>query len=60
MFGHKAQTPYDLLLGLCQYDCGESISKHSWVQEQYELVRAASKGALKAYDTSTKCSVQRK
>ena len=31
MFGHKAQTPYDNWLGLSQYNCSESVSKHSWV-----------------------------
>ena len=41
MFGCKAQTPCDNWLGLSQYDCSESVSKDSWVQQQFELVWAA-------------------
>ena len=37
MFGHKAPVPCDNWLGLTQYNNSESISKNSWVQEQYEL-----------------------
>ena len=43
MFGHKAPMPCDNWLGLTQYNNSESISKNSWVQEQYELVWAANK-----------------
>ena len=38
MFGHKAQTPCNNCLGLSQYKCSKSISKDSWVYQQYELV----------------------
>ena len=48
MFGCKAQTPWGNWLGLCQYDCGESISKYSWVQHQYELVQAENQWALRS------------
>ena len=37
MFGHKAQTPCDNWLGLSQYNCSESISKDSWIQQQYGM-----------------------
>ena len=48
MFGRKAQTPCDNWLGLSQYDCSESVSKDSWVQQQFELVRAANQRALRS------------
>ena len=35
MFGHKSQIPCDNWLQLSQYNCSESISKDSWIQ-QYE------------------------
>ena len=43
MFGCKAPMPCDNWLGLTQYNNSESISKNSWVQEQYEFVQAANK-----------------
>ena len=46
MFGCKAQTPCDNWLRLSQYDCSESVSKDSWVQQQYEHVWAANQWAL--------------
>ena len=59
MFGHKAPMPCDNWLGLTQYNNGKSISKNSWVQEQYELIWAANKRALKSIQQSTQKSVQR-
>ena len=41
MFGCKAQTPCNNWLGLSQFDCSKSISKESWVQQQYKLLWAA-------------------
>ena len=60
MFAHKAQTPCDHWLGLSQYDCDESVSKSSLVQEQYKLVWAANKWTLKGICQSIQCSAQRK
>ena len=48
MFGCKPQTPCDNWLGFSQYDCSESISKDSWVQQQYELVQAANQWVLRS------------
>ena len=48
MFGCKVQTPCDNWLGLSQYNCSESISKDSWIQQQYELVWAVNKWALRS------------
>ena len=59
MFGCKAQTPCDNWLGLSQYDCSESVSKDSWVQQQFELVRAANQRALRSIRQSTQKSAGR-
>ena len=59
MFGRKAPMPCDNWLGLTQYNNSESNSKNSWVQEQYELVWAANKQALKSIQQSTQKSAQR-
>ena len=48
MFGCKAQTPCDNCLGLSQYNCSKSVLKDSWIQQQYELVWAANKWALRS------------
>ena len=50
--------PCDNWLGMTQYNNSESISKNSWVQEQYELVWAANKWALKSIWQNTKKSAQ--
>ena len=52
MDGCKAQTPCNNWLGLSQYDCSKSISKDLWVQQQYELVRAANQQALRSIQQS--------
>ena len=59
MFGCKAPMPCDNWLGLTQYNNSESISKNSWVQEQYELVWAANKWGPKSIQQSTQKSAQR-
>ena len=59
MFGHKTQTPCDNWLGLSQYNCIESISKDSWIQQQYELVWAANKWALRSIWQSMQKSTER-
>ena len=59
MFGCKAQTPGNNWLGLFQYDCSESISKASWVQQQYELVWAANQWALRSIQQSMQKSAGR-
>ena len=59
MFGCKASMPCDNWLALTQYNSSESISKNSWVQEQYKLVQAANKYALKSIQQSTQKSAQR-
>ena len=59
MFGCKAQTPCDNWLGLSQYDCSESVSKDSWVQQQFELVWAANQRALRSIRQSTQKSAGR-
>ena len=59
MFGRKAQTPCDNWLGLSQYDCSKSVSKDSWVQQQFELVRAANQQALRSIRQSTQKSAGR-
>ena len=59
MFGPKAQTPCDNWLGLSQYDCSESISKDSWVQQQYKLVWAANQQALRSIQQSMQKSAGR-
>ena len=59
MFGCNAQTPCDNKLGLSQYNCSESISKDSWVQQQYELVLATNNWALKGIRQNTQKSVER-
>ena len=48
LFGCKAPMPSYNWLGLTQYNISESISRNSWVQQQYELVWAANKWALKS------------
>ena len=59
MFGYKAQTPCDNWVELSQHNCSESISKDSWVQQQYELVWAVNKWALKSIWQSTQKSTER-
>ena len=59
MFGCKAQTPCDNWLGLSQYDCSKSISKDSWVQQQFELVWAANQWALRSIRQSMQKSAGR-
>ena len=59
MFGCKAQTPCDNWLGLSQYDCSESISKDSWVQQQHEQVQAANQWALRSIQQSMQKSAGR-
>ena len=59
MFGCKAQTPCDNWFGWSQYNCNKSISKDSWVQQQYELVWAANKWALKSIWQITQKSTER-
>ena len=59
MFDHKAPMPCDNWLGLTQYNNSESISKISWVQEQYELVQAANKWVLKSIWQSAQKGAQR-
>ena len=59
MFGCKAQTPCDNWLGLSQYDCSESVSKDSWVQQQFELVQAANQQALRSIQQSMQKSAGR-
>ena len=59
MFGHKAQTACNNCLVLSQYDCSESISKDSWVQQQYELVWAANQWALRSIQQSMQKSAGR-
>ena len=59
MFGCKAQTPCDNWLGLSQYDCSESVSKDSWVQQQFELVWAANQWALRSIRQSMQKSAGR-
>ena len=52
--------PCDNWLGLTQHNnSGESISKNSWVQEQYELVWDANKQVLKSIQQSTQKNAQR-
>ena len=48
MFGCKAQTLCDNWLGLSRYNCSESISKDSWIQQQYKLVWATNKWVLRS------------
>ena len=48
MFGCKAQTPSNNWLGLSQYDCSESVSKDSCIQQQYKLVWTTNKVALRS------------
>ena len=48
MFGHKAQTPCNNWLGLYQYNCSESVSKDSWIQQQYEFIWATNKRVLRS------------
>ena len=48
MFGHKAQMPCDNWLELSQYNCSESISKDSWIKQQYEWLWVVNKWALKS------------
>ena len=43
MFDHKAQTPCNNWLGLSQYNCSESVSNVSWIQQQYDLEQATNK-----------------
>ena len=57
--GQKAQRPCHNWFGLLQYDCGESISKKLWVQEQYILVHTANNMALESIRQSTQSSAQR-
>ena len=59
MFGHKAQIPCDNWLGLSQYNCSESISKDLWIQQQYKLVWAINKWALRDIQQSTEKSAVR-
>ena len=59
MFGHKAQTPCDNWLGLSQYDCSKSVSKDLWIQQQYKLVWATNKQALRSIQQSTQKSAAR-
>ena len=59
MFGCKAPMTCDNWLGLTQYNNSESISKNSWVQEQYEIVWAANKWGPKSIQQSTQKSAQR-
>ena len=59
MFGHKAQTPCDNWLGLSQYNCSKSISKDLWIQQQYKLVWATNKWALRRTQQSTQKSAAR-
>ena len=59
MFGCKAQTPCNNWLGLSQYNCSQSVSKDSWVQQQYELVWAANQWALRSIQQSTQKSAGR-
>ena len=48
MFGHKTETPHDNWLGLVQYNCRESISEDALGQQQYELIQAKNKLALRS------------
>ena len=59
MLGHKVQPPCDKWLGLSQYNCSESVSKDSWVKQQYELVQAGNKLALKSMQQSMQKSADR-
>ena len=47
------------MVGLSQYDCSESISKDSWIQQQYELVWAANQWALRSIQQSMQKSAGR-
>ena len=59
MFGHKAQTLCDNLLGLNNYDSNESVSKTSWVQKQHKLMQVANHCALKNIQKSAEWSALR-
>ena len=59
MFDHKAQTPGNNWFGLFQYNCSESVSKDSWIQQQYELVQAMNKEALRSIQQSMQKSAKR-
>ena len=59
MFGHKAQTPFNTWLGLSHYNCSESILKDSLVQQQFALVWAVNKWALKGIQQSMQMSTER-
>ena len=48
MFGSKAQTLCNNWLWLSQYNCSKSVLKESWIQQQYELVWAMNKWALRS------------
>ena len=54
IFHCRAQTPCDNWLGFSQHDCTKYVSRDSWVQQQYELVWAANKWALKDIWQSTR------
>ena len=47
MFGHKAPTVYNALLGLAKYNDQYLQSKSAWVNELHELILAVNRQALK-------------
>ena len=59
VFGHRTQTHCDNWLGLSQYNCSKSISKDPWIQQQYELVQAVNKQALRSIQQSMQKSTER-
>ena len=57
MFGGKAPTIFNAWLRLANYNDNFSQSKCAWVNQQYELIHAANRWALKRIKTSAEKSV---